>query len=382
MDLSAPSAQCPEAWVSVLAGVDGVINAAGVLQPRREAESWAVHEHMPKALFEASHAAGVRRVIQISAVGVEEGTTVFARSKLAGDKALMAMDLDWTILRPAVVVGDGSYGGTSMLRAIAAFPLVTPVIGNGETELGFIHKEDLARSIVQLLQTGAAERKILEPASAERFSLTQTVQAYRSWLGLGTAPVLRTPRWCVNLAAKLGDWFKLDPITSTSVAQFNTRLTGNAAEFEAATGVRARGLREILASRPAEVQDLWHARLYLIRPLVRLSLAVLWLASGLLGLFAEPADYAAILAPLTQNPSVLLGAAVVTSVIDLIIAAALLAGWRLKEFAVLQLLMVFGYTVTLTIFAPYLWGDLFGSVLKNLPILALLLVHRVLEEER
>ncbi len=382
MDLRHPSAQNPDTWKSVLAGVDAVVNAAGVLQPRREGDAWAVHDLAPDALFAACEVAGIKRVIQISAVGIEEGRTVFARSKRSGDEKLMARDLHWTVLRPTVVVGDGSYGGSSMLRAIAAFPLVTPVIGDGETPLDFIHTNDLAHAIVGLLQTDGAKKAILEPASGANLSLTQSVQAYRRWLGLAPAPVLKIPQGIVKSIARLGDWVKLDPITTTAVAQFDTRLTGDATEFAAATGIKVRTLGEILSGRPAGVQDLWHARLYLVRPLVRLSLAVLWLASGLLGLFADPSVYASILESLTRDSGVLSFVAIGTSVIDLVIAGALIVGWRLKEFAYLQLAMVLGYTVTLTILAPYLWGDLFGGVLKNVPILALILIHRVLEEER
>ncbi len=183
-DLRDKSAWESAYWNEALAGVDAVVNAAGVLQPRRARDAWAVHLHAPDAIYAGCERIGVKRVIQISAVGVEEGATVFARSKLAADNKLMARDLDWTILRPAIVIGDGSYGGTSMLRAIAAFPWITPVIGDGSNRLDFIHKEDLANSIVQILQSGAANKTILEPAGPERLTLLETVRAYRSWLGL------------------------------------------------------------------------------------------------------------------------------------------------------------------------------------------------------
>jgi hypothetical protein len=68
--------------------------------------------------------------------------------------------------------------------------------------------------------------------------------------------------------------------------------------------------------------------------------------------------------------------------LDLVIAAALLAGWRLKDLADVQLVMVAGYTLMLTFLAPGLWGDLFGGLLKNIPLVALILVHRILGEER
>ena len=369
-------------WNEALTGVDAVVNAAGVLQPRRARDAWAVHLHAPDAIYAGCERIGVKRVIQISAVGVEEGATVFARSKLAADNKLMARDLDWTILRPAIVIGDGSYGGTSMLRAIAAFPWITPVIGDGSNRLDFIHKEDLANSIVQILQSGAANKTILEPAGPERLTLLETVRAYRSWLGLRARPVVAIPNWCVKVVARLGDFTKLDPITTTAMAQFDARLTGDARGFETATGIEARGLSAVLAARPAESQDLWHARLYLVRPVIRFALVALWLTSGLLGLFTDPALYSALLEPLTENRNLASALAVSVSLMDIAIAVALVVGWRLKEIAYVQLVIVLGYTLMLTLLSPALWADLFGGLLKNLPIIALILVHRILEEER
>lgn len=382
VDLAAATAHAPAFWAPALEGVDAVIFAAGVLQPRGKDAAWAIQVRAPDALYQACENAGIRRVVHISAVGVEQARTDFARSKLAADEALMARDLDWTVLRPAVVVGEGSYGGTSMLRAIAACPGILPVIGDGTTEIDFIHNADLAQSAIRLIRTGAGVGAVLEPAGAERLTLADTVRAYRGWLGLSPAPVIGMPVSLVKAIARIGDIAKLDPIVTTAVTQFETRLTGDHRKFEEVAGITPRGLSAMLAARPSDSQDLWHARLYLARPLVRLSLAVLWLVSGLLGLFGDPAVFAGLLAPLTQDQQLVSAMVTMMSLVDLTIAGALFFGWRLKLFAGIQLAVVLGYTAAIALVAPGLWGDPLGSVLKNIPILALLLVHRVLEQER
>lgn len=382
VDLADATAHAPAFWEEALSGIDAVVFAAGVLQPRGKDTVWAIQVRAPDAVYRACETAGVRRIVHISAVGVDQARTAFAKSKLAADQALMARDLDWTVLRPAVVVGEGSYGGTSMLRAIAAFPGILPVIGDGATEIDFIHNADLAQSVIRLIQTGAGVGAVLEPASAERLTLADTVRAYRGWLGLSPAPVIGVPVPFVKVIARIGDVAKLDPIVTTAVTQFETRLTGDYKTFGETAGVTPRGLRAMLASRPSDSQDLWHARLYLARPVIRLSLAILWLVSGLLGLFGDPATFARLLASLTQDQLVVTTLVTAMSLVDLTIAAALILGWRLKLFAGIQLVVVLGYTLAIAIFAPDLWGDPLGSVLKNIPILALLLVHRVLEQER
>ena len=67
---------------------------------------------------------------------------------------------------------------------------------------------------------------------------------------------------------------------------------------------------------------------------------------------------------------------------DAALGLALIRNWRPKTTAILQILMVAGYTLGLSIIAPALWLDPFGGLLKNLPILALLLTHLALIEER
>lgn len=382
VDLATASVRDPVYWQPLLKGVDAVVFAAGVLQPRGKGAAWAIQVQAPDALYEACERAAIRRVVHISAVGVDQARTVFAQSKLAADNALMARDLDWTILRPAVVVGEGSYGGTSMLRAIAAFPGILPVIGDGRTEIDFIHNADLAAAVIRLVRSGDGLKTILEPASRERLTLADAVQAYRRWLGLPAARVIGMPVALVKAIVRIGDIAKLDPIVTTAVTQFETQLTGNPGKFEATTGVAARGLTEMLANRPSESQDLWHARLYLARPVVRLSLALLWLVSGLLGLFGDPVVFERLLAPLTQNQTMITVMVTGMSLVDLAIAGALFLGWRLRLFANIQFVVVIGYTLAIAVVAPSLWADPLGSVLKNLPILALLLVHRVLEQER
>ena len=120
-----------------------------------------------------------------------------------------------------------SYGGTSLLRALTAVPLVTPMIGDGATRLQVIHKDDLSQGIVHLRQRGAALRETLEPAAPDRLTLKDLIAAYRSWLGLPPARVLRLPMGVARGVARVGDITRLPPVTSTALAQFGGRLTGD-----------------------------------------------------------------------------------------------------------------------------------------------------------
>jgi uncharacterized protein YbjT (DUF2867 family) len=103
-----------EDWAPVLAGVEAVVNCAGALQEGPSDSLAGVHAHGISALFRACERAGIRRVVHLSAAGVAEPVTAFSRTKLSGDQALMALDLDWVVLRPSVVVGRQAYGGSAL----------------------------------------------------------------------------------------------------------------------------------------------------------------------------------------------------------------------------------------------------------------------------
>src|SRR3546814_606054 len=144
----------PAAWLPRLSGVDAVVNCAGVLQSGRGQDIEAIHHLSPAALFDACREAGVRRVIQISAISADaEAGTDYALSKKHADDHLQALDLDWVVLRPSLVYGEGAYGGTAMLRALAAFPLVTPLAGGGGQAFRPLHVEGLATTVLLCLRT-------------------------------------------------------------------------------------------------------------------------------------------------------------------------------------------------------------------------------------
>ncbi len=194
-----------------------------------------------------------------------------------------------------------------------------------------------------------------------------------------SAPLWPVPGWLARGAGRLGDALRLGPISTTALRQLDQGVLADPAPLLAQITTRPRGVSAFLAARPAGSQDLWHARLYLLRPLIRLILAVMWLVSACLGLFTPLADFADQVA----LPGWLaLGLARGGGLVDLALGLALLRDWRPRLVAQMQLGTVLAYTLGLSLLAPALWLDPFGALLKNLPVLALILTHLALAEER
>ena len=296
----------------------------------------------------------------ISAIGLNADTP-FARWHRETE-ALFACH---TILRAGLVLADTSYGGSSALRAFAALPFLTPVVGDGQQRFNPIHADDLALVVSGHLATAGT----YDVGGPETLSLTDLTLLIRRWLGLRPQPILHLPLPLARALGRAGDVLRLGPISATAVDQ----LTSGVLATPAPT-VHARGVTAFTMARPAGTQDLWQARLYLLKPLIRLTLAVLWLYSGVLGLLLPPATFAVVPAPIWL--------ARLSGLADLGLALALMRDLQPRFIAAAQLVLVSSYTVGLTLLAPGLWADPFGGLLKNLPILVLILIHLALAEER
>lgn len=373
-----------EMWRARLVGVDAVVNCAGVLQGGRGQDMEAIHATAPIALFDACTVAGVRKVVQISAISAAADVgTAYSATKKRADDHLRSLALDWTVLRPSLVYGDGSYGGTSTLRGLAGLPLATPTIGD-DAVFRPIHIDDLVETVIRVLANDRFAGCTLEPVGPEVLDTRAIIAKYRRWLGLSPAPFVKVPLSLLRMMARLADLAGGGPMGSAGLRQ---ALAGNAGceaigVFEKAVGFCPASMDERLVRRPAETQDLWHARLYFLRPVLRLSLALLWLGSGVAGLVAPMESSAATGTALEKLGAPPQGLAVAFSILDLAIAGALLVRWRPRSIGLLQLTVVAGYSVGLSVLVPGLWLEPFGALVKNLPILAAIAVWMVLEEER
>jgi uncharacterized protein YbjT (DUF2867 family) len=372
----------PASWIARLAGIDAVVNCAGILQERGSESSDAIHTRAPAALFRACEACGVRRVVLISAISADvKAKTRYAASKLAGEEALRATALDWVVLRPSLVHARGAYGGTALFRALAATPCFIALPAPGNDAFQPIHVDDLAAVVACALESDRLVRRTVEPVGPEVVTLRQILVDYRRWLGLPDARVLAIPRPLVSLACRIGD-IAGSRINSTSLAQLEHGNVGDYRRFSEATGLAASGWHDALARHPAHVQDRWHARLYFARPLLRWTLAVLWAASGLLGLASLDAWAPRIAQAIAVSPPTAHAMLAAASGLDLVVALLALSRWRPGVVGAIQAALVAAYTLAGTAWWPGLWLDPLGPLLKNLPILAAIAASAAIGEER
>jgi uncharacterized protein YbjT (DUF2867 family) len=375
----------PEQWGPLLAGVDAVVNCAGVLQDGPGESTVAAHSSGPAVLFEACERYGVRRVIHFSAVGVDRQTpTAFSRTKLAGDGVFAARDLDWVILRPAVVVGHAAYGGSALLRGLAALP-VMPVMP-GTAPIQAVHLDDVVDAVLFFLKPDAPSHQAVELVGPRAYRFEDLVALYRRWMRWPPARAVPVPAWLATIAYRIGDavaWLGWKPPVRTTAQREMVRgAVGDAARLTALSGIKPRNIEDMLRGEPASVQERWFARLYVLKPLVFVIFPLFWIATGIVSLGPGRERGVQLVMEGGASEAIALLATLSGGSADIVIG--LLIAFR--RTARLGLYAAFGisiaYAIIGTILVPWLWLDPLGPMLKIGPVMVFNLVAIAILDDR
>lgn len=372
--------QTPENWADIIGDQEIVINCAGALQDGLCDDLAATQGGAMIALYHAATIAGTSLIVQISArTDGQNASLPFLATKARADQALKAAGIAFVIFRPALVIGRNAHGGTTLLRALAALPFVTPLV-LGESPIATVALDDVVRAVEMAIAGDIAPSSDLDLADADTIPLRQLVALHRAWLGLRAQKSIDLPSalagpvsLAADFAGRLG-W--RSPLRSTAMAMMREGVLSTGAK-PAMAFVSA---GETLAANPAGVQDLWSARLYLLKPVLVVTLALFWFLSGLIALLGLEAAAAHFL-PFMGHAAAI-GLTVATSLIDMTLG--LLTLYRPKARAALagQIVLASAYLLGGGLVEPQLWLDPLGPFVKVLPAMLLSLITLAILDER
>ncbi|HEX2139782.1 MAG TPA: SDR family oxidoreductase [Woeseiaceae bacterium] len=371
-------------WEPHLDDVDAVVNCAGVLQSGPQQSPQGVHCTGLAALAEACAERRIRRFIHFSAIGVDrEAPSEFSESKAAGDAALMAEDLDWVVLRPAVVLGAGASGAGALFRGLAALPWLPVMPATGRLQV--VQLDDVTRTVMFFLDPSAPGRVVVEVAGPERLTFPEVVDAHRRWLGWQPARRVQLPAWLSTLLYRAGDFagrLGWRPALRTNAQREIVRgAVGEPAEWQELTGISPTALDHALATRPASAQERWYARLFFLKPVIFIVLGLFWLGTGIISLGPGFEIGTELLVasglPALAAPGVIAGA-----LADMLVGAGLLYRPTARRALYGGIALSLFYMAAGTVLLPELWRDPLGPMMKIWPILALNIVALAVLDER
>lgn len=374
----------PEQLARELEHTDAVVNAAGLLQDGPGESVAGVHVAGMETLIAACGLAGVRRVVHISAIGVDTGApSDFSRTKQEGDALLVASGLDHVILRPSVVVGRRAYGGSAMFRGLAALPVF--LLFPDTADLQIVQLDDVAETVAFFVSPDAPAGVELDLAGPERLPLKEVIAAYRRWLGFAPARTIGVPGWIARLMYRLGDGIGRlgwrPPLRSTIAREIARGATGDPGPWTRMTGIRPRSLADALAAEPAGVQERWFAALYTLKPAIFVVFALFWIATGLLSL--GPAYEAGVLLLQAAGAGPLAGPlAVGGALADLAIGLGIAVRRTTRAALWAALAVSLLYVAAGTALLPSLWIDPLGPLVKIAPVMMLNLVALAILRDR
>lgn len=369
-----------EDWRGLVEDCDAVVNCAGALQDGLADDLSATQHKAMLALYAAAREARPL-IVQISArTNSAAGDLPFLSTKRQADKALAASGVPHVILRPALVLGRNAHGGSALLRALAALPLGIPLV-HAASPVATVALDDVAAAVSSAVAGHLPVGTDTDLASTEQLTLARLVTLHRQWLGLPNSAVVPLPAvvakpltWLADAAGRLG-W--RSPLRSTAMAVMAEGIQPTAG---ADPGIAVASARETLRVNPAGVQDLWFARLYLLKPMMIGTLSIFWLLSGFLPLSDVQRAATHFLPLLQAGPAALL--TVLTCLVDMLLGAAVLVRPLAHRAMHGMLLVSLGYLAGATIVEPLLWLDPLGPLVKVLPSLLLTLATLAILDER
>ncbi|TPM41622.1 SDR family oxidoreductase [Mesorhizobium sp. B2-3-4] len=374
-----------EDWLPLVTGMDAVVNAAGALQDGPRDRLDAVHRGSVVALVAACERTDVRRFAQISAIGADlASANPFFSSKAQGDKAVTGSSLDWTILRPGLVLAPAAYGGTALLRALAAFPGFIPAVMPHQP-IQTVSVADVAEAVSRAVAGSLPPRLAADLVEANARPLADVLLALRAWLGLPPARVVPMPAILGRLAGAGADMLGMlgwrSPLRSAALAAVARGVTGNATAWNQVCDRPLQPLEATLADMPANVQERWFARLWLAKPVIFACLSLFWLVSGIIGLIRQEAA-----ADVLVSHDVSAGFAHISilagSLADILVGVAVVIRSLARRALLAMIAITLSYLVAATLLVPGLWLDPLGAMVKTIPALCLVLVALAVLDER
>lgn len=242
----------PEDVAAALRGADAAINLIGILYESGRRTFQALHVDASRTIAEACAAAGVNRLIQVSAIGADAGSrSGYARSKAAAERAVREVRPDAVVIRPSVVFGAGD-DFLNRFAALASMAPALPLIGGGQTKFQPVYVTDVAEAIARATSVPEAAGRTFELGGPAVMTFEDVLKLIRreTYRSFGMVPLPFFAARAIGSMAQLTALVGIAPVlTSDQVTLLETdNVVAAGAEGLAALGIEPTGIEAIAPS--------------------------------------------------------------------------------------------------------------------------------------
>jgi uncharacterized protein YbjT (DUF2867 family) len=230
-------------------GAEAVVNLVGVLWESGRQKFQTLHVMGARTIAEQAKAAGVTRLVQVSALGADlNSSSRYLRTKAEGEAAVRAVFPGAVVIRPSVVFGAEDKFFNKFGQMAALFPAL-PLIGGGETKFQPVYVGDVAAVVAKAVSSPAAEGLTYELGGPAVYSFKALMELILRETGRNRvlAPI---PFFAAGLIGKVGDLSPISPpLTSDQVESLKTdNVAGNGLPGLAEAGVVPTAVEAVVPS--------------------------------------------------------------------------------------------------------------------------------------
>ncbi len=194
-----------ESLDTAMAGVDAVIHLVGIISEIGEQTFENIHVWATQNVVNAAKRAGVRRFVQMSALGTRlNAASRYHQTKWAAEEIVRASGLDWTIFRPSLVFGPGDHF-VNLFAKLARFSPMLPVMGGGRARLQPVAVEEVAVCFVKALTEPRSIGKAFDLCGLDQLTMPEILRAIlaatgrRRWIVRIPLPLAKLQARCLEV---------------------------------------------------------------------------------------------------------------------------------------------------------------------------------------
>jgi NADH dehydrogenase len=240
-DISSPD------LISQVAGCDAVIHLVGIIMEQGTSTFEAVHHLGTRNVAQAARAAGVKRFVLMSALGARPGdASRYHTTKFAAEEEVRKSGMPFTILRPSLIVGEGSAFVEQMVKVMRSAPLVRPIPGTGKYLFRPVYIDDVVECFTQSLTNHDASGQTVNLVGGEELNLDEIGREIAACIGIRKRAV-HIPMALMKAAAALFSILPVTPpVNSVQLRMMEEGSTADPAPMIRIFGIQPVGFRQAL----------------------------------------------------------------------------------------------------------------------------------------